>query len=364
MKARTGWLVNALVLAGAVAVASGLAEVGLRVFLPQPMAVFHEDRDGLVMHSPGLVIDLPQFGQTVTFNSAWMRDREHSASKAPGVYRILLLGDSFIEALQVPFEVSFANVLDQALRRITGRSVEVINAGVSGWGTDDELQYLMRYGIHWQPDLVLVALTLHNDVSDNLRERWHTLRDGELVDQPVRRASLLAYKVTELKAFLASHSHLYQLCRRVEHRGDIRKTGKELKQHVAELFEEPTPDVIARGLRLTGLELRRLQAVSAAHHARAALVLIPLKLQVSSPATSQRSGGDTLNLQRSNRPQRLLRAIADSLGLLTIDLLPVFTHSTSEYGELYLQEGHWNPTGHLVAADSVAAALAQSGVLD
>jgi hypothetical protein len=363
MKRGTVWLVNALVMAVAVGLAAAVAEVGLRLFFPQPMGVFHEDRDGLAMHWPRFVTYLPQFGQTVRFNSAWMRDREHKLQKEPGVYRILLLGDSFTEALQVPFDATFASVLEQALERKAGRPVEVINAGVSGWGTDDELHYLTVYGVRWQPDLVLVAMTLHNDISDNLREQWHTLRDGELVDRPVHRASFLAYKVTQLKGFLATHSYLYQLCRRVEHRSDMRETATELKQHVARLFLKPESDVIARGLRLTALELGRIEAVAAAHHAHAALVLIPLSAQLSPPSVTQPGGGITPSLQDNDRPQRLLTTIADSLRFPTIDLLPVFTHSTKEYGDLYLQEGHWNATGHHIAADSVAAALVEKGIV-
>jgi hypothetical protein len=356
-------VVHALLVAAALAVAATLSEVSLRLFFPQHMGVYHHDRDGLPMHWPGMVTYLPQFHQTVSFNSAWMRDREHRMHKAPGVYRILLLGDSFMEALQVPFDVSFPPVLEHALTRMLGRPVEVVNASVSGWGTDDELHYLTEYGTQWHPDLVLVTMTLHNDISDNLRERWHTLRDGELVEQPVHRASFLAYKIVELKGFLATHSYLYQLCRTVEHLGDMGETAKELKEHVTELFHEPSPNIIARGLRLTALELARIEAVAAAHHAHAALVLIPLSAQLSPPSVTQPGGSITPSLQDNDRPQRLLTTIADSLRLPTIDLLPVFTHSTKEYGDLYLQEGHWNVTGHHVAADSVAAALVEKGIV-
>jgi len=88
-------------------------------------------------------------------------------------------------------------------RRRTGRLVEVVNASVSGWGTDDELKCLTSHGMQWRPDLVLVAMTLHNDVSDNLRERFHAVRNGALVEKPRRDETFLAYKVIQLKGFPA-----------------------------------------------------------------------------------------------------------------------------------------------------------------
>src|SRR6185436_12017198 len=149
----------------AVVIALTSVEVGLRYLYPLPMGVWHQDRDGLALHWPGLVSYLPQSGFTVSFNAAGMRDIEHSIQKPIGVVRVLVLGDSFIEALQVPFEESFSSLLQQDLGSQMAGRVEVINASVSGWGTDDELKYLTSYGRQWQPDLILVAMTLYNDIS-------------------------------------------------------------------------------------------------------------------------------------------------------------------------------------------------------
>ena len=189
MKRRQLWLINGSLTLAATALTVAFMELGVRLFAPQPVAVSLQDRYGLAMHWPGLTAYLPQSGLTASFNSAGMRDREHGYEKPPGVFRVLVLGDSFMEALQVPFESSLPSLLERALHQQTGKTIEVINAGTSGWGTDDELRYLTSYGLRWKPDLVLVAMTLHNDVSDNLREEWHTLRNGALVEQPRMQAS-------------------------------------------------------------------------------------------------------------------------------------------------------------------------------
>ena len=77
-----------------------------------------------------------------------------------------------------------------ALRSEPAKRIEVINAGVSGWGTDDELRYLTEYGLKYQPDLVVVAMTLHNDISDNLRQDWHRVPERR-AGRPASSADVL-----------------------------------------------------------------------------------------------------------------------------------------------------------------------------
>src|SRR5205085_3476932 len=73
-------------------------------------------------------------------NAEGLRDREYSWTRAPGVTRILLLGDSFVEGMQVPLEQTFAKRLEAKLAD-DGRRVEVVNGGFSGFGTDNELLF-------------------------------------------------------------------------------------------------------------------------------------------------------------------------------------------------------------------------------
>src|SRR5262249_53527661 len=213
---------------------------------------------------PGLVIYLPQFGQSVSFNSAGMRDREHTQEKADGVFRVLVLGDSFMEALQVPFESSFPYLLERGLAGRTGTRVEVINASVSGWGTDDELKYLTSRARNLRPDLILVAMTLHNDISDNLRERFHTAEKGILVERPGEQPGVPDYEIMQLKGLLASRSHAYQLVLRGRRSREIQGEARGLDAHVVGLFKEPTDARISKGLELTSLLLQQMATIAAA----------------------------------------------------------------------------------------------------
>jgi lysophospholipase L1-like esterase len=355
------WLLNGLLLLAGLALGLALTEGGVRLLSPQPTGLAFQDEYGLALHWPGLVRYLPQYRDTVSFNSAGMRDYEHPIQKPDGTFRILILGDSFMEAQQVPFEASLPNLVERGLQQRTGHRVEVINAGVSGWGTDDELRYLTSYGLKWRPDLVLVAMTLHNDISDNLREEWHTLRGGKLIEQAKPRTSFLRYQVVRLKAFLATRFQLYQLWRRVSHGREIRQTRNDLDTHIVQLFRDPTPEVIARGFELTDSLLGRIQAVTQAAGGKTALVLLPLKVQLSAPAFSAfvESAHATLQEMPPEKPQRTVTGMARRLGIPVIDLLPGFQRWTAESRTpIFLEEeGHWNATGHRLAAEAVVSGL-------
>jgi hypothetical protein len=357
------WLVNGLVLATAVIVGLAAVEVGLRVFAPLPLGVWHHDRDGLALHWPGLVTHLPQFGLTVSFNSAGMRDHEHAVEKPEGALRVLVLGDSFIEALQVPFEASFPSLLERELSTRMGRPVEVINASVSGWGTDDELKYLTSYGRRWKADVIVVAMTLYNDVSDNLRERFHVMRDGALVPRSDTRAPFAAYVLTQLKGFLATRFQTYQLLIRARRAREMRAEAEHLHVHVGTLFADRDDERTARGLELTRLLLERLRSVADADGSRVVLMLIPLGVQLSDTQFDAYGGGLRESGRRLEigRPQRVMRQIGERAAIDVIDLLPAFTAWTASHRDgLYLaRDGHWDRAGHHLAAQIAGAELAR-----
>lgn len=360
------WIVNVSLACFAVIVALAGMEFGVRVFFPQPTGLSHLDPYGLTVHWPGITRHLPQYGTTVSFNAIGMRDREHRIDKAPGAERVLLLGDSFMEALQVPWEDAFPALLERKLTSRLGREVEVISAAVSGWGTDDELRYLEMYGLAWKPDVVVVAMTLHNDISDNLRQEWHTITDGELVAQPREPFSYWRFKIVEAKGFLATRFQLYQLWRRVRHGGDIRQARHDLDSHIVQLFRVPEPGAITKGYELTEGMLGRVRQVAAANGAVVVLMLLPLRVQITDSVFSQfrASANAAAGDMPEGKPQRTMSEIATGLGIPVVDLLPSFEEwSTSGGAPLFLQwDGHWSAQGHQLAADTFVEAVTGEGL--
>src|SRR5579859_5303097 len=91
-----------------------------------------------------------------------------SAARAADEYRIVVLGDSYTVGGQVPYEQTFPAVLEQRLHAAGYQHTRVINAGVGGYTTFNEAGILREHLAELQPNLVVVAAFLGNDVSENV----------------------------------------------------------------------------------------------------------------------------------------------------------------------------------------------------
>ncbi len=105
---------------------------------------------------PGLKVRFQQ--AMVTTNSCGMRDRERSYAKDADTYRIAMLGDSFTFGWGVEQDESFAAVLEQNLNRISrGKpKFEVLNFGVPGYSTFQEVAQFAETGASFDPDAIIV----------------------------------------------------------------------------------------------------------------------------------------------------------------------------------------------------------------
>lgn len=117
----------------------------------------------------------PEYSVVYNTNSIGFRDRDHTIKKNPNVFRIVVLGDSFTEALQVPLEQTFPYLLEQKLNSNSNiqKEIEIINLGKSGFGTDREYLTLKYIGFEYNPDLVILAF-FRNDVRNNYEEFENT----------------------------------------------------------------------------------------------------------------------------------------------------------------------------------------------
>jgi lysophospholipase L1-like esterase len=92
---------------------------------------------------------------------------------------VLVLGDSHTAGFEVEQDKTYAAVLESQLRQ-QGISAEVLNTGISGFGTAEQLAYLENEGLRYSPDVIVVGF-FANDYSDNMRAGLYQLRDGELI---------------------------------------------------------------------------------------------------------------------------------------------------------------------------------------
>ena len=121
-----------------------------------------------------------------TTNAQGFRDyRNFKYEKSPNTLRILSLGDSHTLGFEVKQENTFSAVIERYLNNYIKHNgikaeTEVINAGVSGFSTAEELVFLENEGIKYKPDFVILAYFV-NDLEDNIKSDLFQLKDGNLI---------------------------------------------------------------------------------------------------------------------------------------------------------------------------------------
>lgn len=170
--------------------ALGVAEIALRLLVPKPKKMFRfhpeaiyelvPDSERSFTHSQG------NGGHTVEtrINSDGFRGEELQLDPER---RVVVFGDSFIQAEFSSREASFAGKLAQELESLCPGPVEVVNAGVVGYGPDQVLRRMETDLPLLAPDLVIVSVFADNDFGDLLRNKIFSLSPREeLLEHPVK----------------------------------------------------------------------------------------------------------------------------------------------------------------------------------
>jgi len=112
-------------------------------------------RDPLIGHEHAPNRQAVLMGVDFKTNSRGLRDREFSNERMPGVTRILMLGDSLTVGWGTAYEDIFSKRLE-AMFAAKGIKAEVINTGVGNYNTIQEVQYFLKEGYKYRPDIVVL----------------------------------------------------------------------------------------------------------------------------------------------------------------------------------------------------------------
>ncbi len=163
-----GALFRVAALAASLLIALGAVEIGLRLsgrVTDVPRYVW--DREIGPVRQPnqsGVYID-HNVRAPYHFNAqGWNDQRDYSTIKPEGTQRVIVVGDSFVEALRVPNERRCIE-LAQARMRQAGTRCEWLAFGCSGFGTAQEYRLIRNRVLDYDPDVVLL-LFIVNDVYD------------------------------------------------------------------------------------------------------------------------------------------------------------------------------------------------------
>jgi hypothetical protein len=119
--------------------------------------------DPLIGHEHRPFAHAHLMGVDIQTNSSGHRDREIPVDRRPGVPRVIMLGDSFIEGWGVPFEETVAKRLEVMLEG-AGRVTEVMNTGVGNYGSVQEIEAFLTRDARFHPDLVVLNFDFRSAV--------------------------------------------------------------------------------------------------------------------------------------------------------------------------------------------------------
>jgi len=324
---------------------------------------------------PGARLELDSGSRHALYaiNSLGFRDEEFPEEKPEGVFRILVLGDSMAFGPAMNLEQTFPKVLEELLNDRVASDIhyQVINAGVSGYNTYQELATWRNVGVALDPDLIIVGFCV-NDVDDPRRHvDAHTLETmGELPEEMIPNPggvgdedtpSLTPRESSEdeaggrlpipFKGFLREHSAFYRfLVRRYDAllktlgvrdpiQGELRQQYQEIDAKLASY-----DTVEWQWLAKQWCDFEELSEETGVPWG---VVLLPWQYQ----------------LQRSGSPvsEERLSDYAHEHGIFYVDPRPAL--SEAKVSGLFIDMAHFSEKGHRLVAESLYQALWGSDLL-
>jgi hypothetical protein len=143
---------------------------GAGTVLSGQKGLFRLDADSGFAMRPDTCVHLrsSEYDQVLRTNRHGFVGPDVPEPKPAGEFRIVVLGDSYTAGGQVPYEQNYTAVLERSLRSAGYANVRVIDAGVGGCGTYCQAGVL-RENISWmQPNLVVVAVFVGNNIAENV----------------------------------------------------------------------------------------------------------------------------------------------------------------------------------------------------
>jgi len=141
--------------------------------------------------------------------------REYAIVPPEDCLRIVAQGDSVTLGLGVKDDETYSHVLEEMLRQ-DGIPAEVINAGVPGFGTAEELIQFHEVVEEYKPDLVILGF-FYNDYMNNAICGLFTVEDGALrrTESNFVPGIYVRDRLNKVPGYslLSQHSHLVTLLR-------------------------------------------------------------------------------------------------------------------------------------------------------
>ena len=324
---------NVLLLLVTVGITFLLAEIALRVFLP--------DRGGeliTISFSENFVEKDDVMGYTgVPFakgvcyncetkvdyklNAEGFRDKDRAITTDK--YRIMVIGDSFVWGVGAE-----QNGLFTALLEKMDPDLDVMNVSVPGWATNQEYFYLENYGLQYKPDMVIVMFFIENDLIGNGVFEKDGYKNYGLPETKEKTYNKFSIK------YVQDHSRIYRLWKR-------KRRDLKVIWGMDPILSEYRDDSVE--WQATKKWISKFKELADRNNIRLIFVLTP--------------GRNQFFLKKDRDiPQKMLGGYLRSIGVPYIDLFPVFAEikasGKKDWG-YFKYDGHWDGYGHEVVADTL-----------
>jgi hypothetical protein len=361
-----------------------VVEMGLRIMgIEYPLFYDYDPHLGNKLRAGAQGYYTDEGNGYVSINSDGLRDREHPIPHPANTLRIAVLGDSYAEAMQVNVDEAFWAVMAKDLQgcaNLQGRKIEVINFGQSGFGTTQELVDL-RYKVwKYSPDVVLLAFTTGNDISDNSKvlkqidyHPYHVYHGDTLVleDQQTRATweakQHSLWREMDLDALL--NFRIFQV---INHAKDVFWKWRLLQKTASasvkgqesglsdSIYREPTTEVWKEAWRVTEGVLLQMRDEVAEKKAQFFVFTVTNGIQVDPNAAQRIAYAKWLGVSDLFYSEHRLQRFCQGHHIPILVLGPSFQEYATQHQvflhgfEKTLGTGHWNKAGHRLAGQLLA----------
>ena len=303
-------------------------------------------------------------------------------------FRIAVLGDSFVESSNLPEGHALTAVMERNLRTCPAfaSGVEVLNLGVSGYGTGQEYALLTRRVAPLHPHMVLVGFYAGNDVANNgsalsaagQAEKPYFLESpqGSLsVDDSFRKSAAFRTSVAhDWRKSLINASYLLQAMKQIAlgksvmpdpkplqamHIGDLQEPPLFAPEY-KEMFSAPADETWTSAWSVTERMVLAMRDWARAQGMQFGIIIIPAPVQALPTQELRRTAAAKFGLADLEYPVERIARAADSAGISFLDLREALRNEAdSKQTFLYgfaprYGDGHLNAAGNAVSGGAIA----------
>lgn len=337
------------------------------LFLPSDLPYLEENVTGVLKYAPnqeGVYRLQDEIAANYRINSSGWNSRyeKYEKQKDLGITRICIIGDSYIEALQVSHNASVAELLEKHLNEL-GIAVQVYRFGISGAPLSHYIFMLENELLEYCPDLIVVNI-VHNDFDESIKPPVGTYTESFSRVRSDGRKELF---LTEPKVYKRKPSWWLKRSSTFRYIWVRRQIRPDIIRHiwmryfdnqsrksvfVANVDVEKTKDksIVA----VTDFLFQKLGVIEKKSNTR---ILVIMDGDRSSITASIDNGDDPSS--QVDHLSLLARKSAEKYSLLFLDLTDRFVadYRANKKKLRFNNDGHWNEHVHDVVADAIKEKL-------